>query len=58
MTQVPDMRPEHIHYDTVENWLRESIAVGRPFLFSQTLFRHELTRIWETYDVPYEVRIE
>lgn len=50
------MRPEQQHYDTIEKWLRESIAMGRGFLFDQTMFRRELTRLWETYDVPYEVR--
>ena len=49
------MRPEHCHYDTVENLLRKSIGKGEDFLFDQKLFRAELTRLWEIYDFPYEV---
>jgi hypothetical protein len=50
------MRPEQIHYDEVETWIRESIATGRDFLFDQQMFDEELTRTWDKYDFPYEVR--
>jgi hypothetical protein len=49
------MRPEQIHYDAVETWIRESIATGRDFLFDHRLFREELTRTWDKFDFPYEV---
>jgi hypothetical protein len=49
------MRPEEIHYDGVESWIRESIATGRDFLFDHRLFGEELTRTWDKYDFPYEV---
>jgi hypothetical protein len=48
-------RPEHLHYDKVEAWFRESIAQGRAFLFDTTLFDIELRRLWEEYNFPYEV---
>jgi hypothetical protein len=50
------MRPEQIHYDAVETWIRESIATGRDFLFDHRLFDEELTRTWDEFDFPYEVR--
>lgn len=50
------MRPEHLHYDKVEAWFRESIAQGREFLFDTVSFDIELRRLWEEYNFPYEVR--
>jgi hypothetical protein len=50
------MRPEQMHYDAAETWIRESIATGRDFLFDHRLFCEELTRTWDKYDFPYEVR--
>lgn len=49
------MRPEHHHYDTIEGQLRSSISEGRNFLFDSDLFDQELRRLWDAYDVPYEV---
>lgn len=43
-------------YDVVERWLRESIELGRSFLFDKKEFEKELQRLWETYDFPYHVR--
>ena len=51
------MRPEHLHYDKVEAWFRESIAGGREFLFDTVAFEIELRRLWEEYDFPYEVYV-
>ena len=50
-----DMRPEHQHYDTIEQWFRKSISEGHDFLFDSQLFDNEMRRMWEAYDVPYEV---
>jgi len=49
------MRPEHIHYNTIEEFLLQSIKSGREFLFDADKFEKELTRLWEQYDVPYQV---
>jgi hypothetical protein len=50
------MRPEQLHYETIERHLQKCIKNGSDFFFDTKLFDDELTRLWETYDVPYEVR--
>lgn len=50
------MRPEHLHYETIEKHLQKCIKNGCDFFFDTKLFDEELTRLWDTYDVPYEVR--
>ena len=49
------MRPEHVHYDTIERWIRESVNAGDEFLFEPERFRNELRKMWEKYEIPYEV---
>ena len=49
------MRPEQVHYDTMEQWIRTSIDSSAPFLFDRTLFQQELERIWMEYDIPIRV---
>lgn len=51
------MRPEHLHYDVVEQYLHRSIKEGKAFLFDSQAFEKELRRLWEEYDVPYQVRV-
>lgn len=51
------MRPEHLHYDTVEEHLVRSIKEGKDFLFDSNKFEAELRRLWEDYDFPYQVRV-
>jgi hypothetical protein len=48
------MRPEHEHYDTIEQWIRQSLFECSDFLYDRDLFQKELRRIWEQYDVPVE----
>ena len=49
------VRPEHQHYDTLEKHLRAGVSDGSDYFFDPHLFDKELRRLWETYDVPYEV---
>jgi hypothetical protein len=46
------MRPEHLHYDVIKEYLQKSIQTGSEFLFDTKLFEAELRRLWETYDFP------
>lgn len=48
-------RPEHEHYVAIEEHLQKCIKEGSDFLFHTKLFEEELRRLWETYDVPYQV---
>ena len=50
-------RPEHVHYDAVESYLRRSIQEGRDFLFDDKAFAAELLRLWDEYDIPHQVRM-
>ena len=50
-------RPEHIHYDTIEKYIHESIAKKKDFLFDHRAFDEELYRLEDEYDFPYEVCI-
>jgi hypothetical protein len=49
------LRPEHRHYDTIDYLFRQSISQADEYLFDAKLFDKELRRLWETYEVPYEV---
>jgi len=50
------MRPEHLHYDVVEQYLQRSIKEGKAFLFDSQAFEKELRRHWEEYNVDVQVR--
>ena len=50
------VRPEHLHYDVIEEHLKKSITQGSDFLFDTKKLEAELRRLWEIYDVPVEVR--
>lgn len=52
------MRPEHKHYDEIERLFNERIKNGDAILFDPTLFDKEMTRLWEAYDVPYQVTFD
>jgi hypothetical protein len=52
-----NIRPEHVHYDTVEQWIRQCLAQGHSTLFDPILFDIELRRLSEEYNFPYEVRL-
>jgi len=56
MQAMTTPRPEHVHYDLIEEHLQRSIQEGSDFLFDTAKFEAELRRLWEEYNVPYQVR--
>lgn len=50
------LRPEQVHYDTIEQWIRDRVSRGDEILFNPVLFEDALRSLWERFDVPFEVR--
>ena len=50
-------RPEHEHYETLEQWIKDSIRKGADFLFDADLFDQELHRIWDDLDIHPHVSV-
>jgi hypothetical protein len=49
------MRQEHLHYAEIESWFQKSVSAGSDFLFDTKLYERELNRLWDKFDVPFEV---
>ena len=53
---IRSQRPEHVHYDYLEEYFIHCIQNASFFLFDRTEFDLELRRHAEQLNVPYEVR--
>lgn len=49
-------RPEHIHYKTIERFVREGMEKKSDCFFDKDAFEKTIRRLELEYEFPYEVR--